>query len=85
MPESPLVEADSRSLDELYSADPLDLTDSDIDRITKDLREKRDLWSKKEAEAGAQGRKRKKVYKEAPKKGDLSLGGLGIIMPGKES
>ena len=84
MPESPLSEADPRSLDELYAADPLGLTDADVDRITKDLREKRALWSKEEAEAGAQGRRRKKTYKKAPKKGDLNLGNLGIVMTGKD-
>ncbi len=85
MPNSPLTEADPRSLDELYAADPLSLTDADVDKIVEDLREKRDLWMKEEAEAGSQGRRRKtKIYKEAPKPGQLSLGGLGIIMPGKE-
>jgi hypothetical protein len=85
MTDSPLAEAEPRSLDELYAADPLSLTDSDVDKIVTDLCEKRDLWMKEEKEAGAQGRKRKtKVYKEAPKPGELSLGGLGIIMPGQE-
>lgn len=83
MPESPLTEPDPRSLDDLYSADPLSLTDSDVDRIVDDLREKRALWIKEEAEAGAQGRRAKKTYKEAPKKGQLTLSGLNIVMPGK--
>ena len=84
MPESPLSEADPRSLNDLYNDDPLNLTDSDVDRITDDLIAKRALWIKEEAEAGAQGRRTKKVYKEAPGKGQLSLAGLNIVMPGKD-
>ena len=84
MPESPLTEPDPRSLNDLYSADPLSLTNPDVDRITDDLIEKRDLWIKEEAAAGAQGRRTKKVYKEAPGKGQLSLAGLNIVMPGKD-
>lgn len=85
MPETPLSEANPRSLDELYAADPLSLTNPDVDKIVGDLREKRALWLKEESEATAQGRKRRpKVYKEAPEKGTLSLGGLGLVMPKKD-
>ena len=82
MPETPLAEADPRSIDDLYSADPLSLTNSDVEKIVSDLRKNRALWLKAEAEAGPKG-KAKKVYKEAPKKGQLTLGSLNIVMPGK--
>lgn len=77
--ESPLSEANPRSLDDLYSADPLSLTDDDVDKITNDLRQKRSLWEKEDAAAQAQGRARRpKEYKSAPPKGQLSLDALGI-------
>ncbi len=81
-PENPLSEADPRSLDDLYSSDPLSLTDDDVDKIVADLRQKRALWATEDAAAQAQGRTRKpKAYKSAPPKGQLSLGDLGIIKP----
>ncbi len=83
MPDSPLSEADPQSLDDLYSADPLSLTDSDVERIVSDLREKREQWEKQEAETGPKKSRTKKSYKEAPEKGQLTLDNLNIIMPGK--
>ena len=76
---SPLEEADPRSLDDLYAADPLSLTDDDVDKIVADLRQKRALWASEDAAAQSQGRARRpKEYKAAPPKGQLSLGGLGL-------
>lgn len=46
---SPLSEATSDSLDELFRRDPLGLTDSDLDRIIEAMREKRTLWKQSEA------------------------------------
>jgi len=77
--ESPLTEADPRSLDDLYAADPLGLTNDDVDKIVSDLRQKRALWENEDKEAQAQGRARRpKTYKEPPPKGQLSLDSLGI-------
>lgn len=77
--ESPLAEAEPNSLDELYYRDPLDLTDSDLDKLVKELREKRTLFVKEDKEARAQGRQRRsKIYKDAPKRGQLSLDNLGL-------
>ena len=77
--ESPLSEANPKSLDDLYVADPLSLTDDDVDRIVSDLRQKKVLWEKEDAEAQSQGRKRRpKEYKSPPPKGQLSLDVLGI-------
>jgi len=78
-PENPLSEADPRSLDDLYAADPLSLTDNDVDKIVADLRQKRALWQREDAAAQAQGRARRpKEYKAAPPKGQLDLAGLGL-------
>ncbi len=79
MTDNPLGEADPRSLDDLYAADPLSLTDSDVDKIVADLRQKRDLWQTEDAAAQSQGRARKpKAYKSAPPKGQLNLASLGL-------
>lgn len=78
-PQSPLAEANPRSLDELFNADPLSLTDEDVGKIVADFRNKRHLWEKEEQEAKTQGRRRKKVYKDAPAKlslADLDLGSM---------
>lgn len=81
---TPLAKADPKSLDDLYSSDPLDLTDDDVDRITADLREKRALWAREDAEAKTQGRKRStKAWKEPPEKGQLSLADLGLVTESK--
>ena len=78
-PESPLSEADPRSLDDLYAADPLSLIDDNVDKIVADFRQKRALWASEDAAAKSQGRARRpKEYKSAPPKGQLDLGGLGI-------
>ena len=77
--ENPLSEADPRSLDDLYAADPLTLTDNDVDKIVADFRKKRALWESEDAAAQSQGRARRpKEYKAAPPKGQLSLENLGI-------
>lgn len=79
MPDSPLSEADPRSLDDLYAADPLSLTDDDVDKIVSDLRQKRALWATEDAEAQSQGRARRpKAYKSAPPKGQMDLSDLGL-------
>ena len=77
--ENPLSEADSRSLDDLYAADPLSLTNGDVDKIVDVLIQKRVTWQKEDSEAQAQGRSRRpKAYKTPPTKGQLSLGDLGL-------
>ena len=77
---TPLTEAEPRSLDELYSADPLSLTDDDIDKMVADLREKRKLWAKEESASKTEGRARRpSAYKDAPETGKISLGDLGLL------
>lgn len=48
MTQTPLTEANPRSIDELFAADPLSLTDTDVDRITAELRKKRIEWEAEE-------------------------------------
>jgi len=79
MTKTPLSEVEANSLDILFSADPLDLTDNDVDKLVDEYRATRALWQKEDSEAQAQGRPRKtKVYKEAPAAGKLNLGDLGM-------
>ena len=76
---SVLKEPDPRSLDDLYSADPLSLTNDELDNLVADWRSKRALWEREESAAQSEGRRRRpKAYKEAPEKGQLSLSNLGI-------
>jgi len=67
--QSPLAEASPKSLDELFSTDPLKLSDSDVDAIIAELRRKRALWAKSEAE----GRKAPRTKKDEATLEDLSL------------
>lgn len=66
MSDNPLAEASLDSLSELFSRDPLQLSDADIDRITLTLREKRKLWREAEA-AGATKAPREQKAPKAPK------------------
>lgn len=76
---SPLTAADPKSIDDLFSEDPLNLTDEDLDKMVAYYRENRDKWAKEESAAAAEGRRRRpKEYKPAPNKGKLSLGDLGL-------
>jgi len=82
--ESPLAEADARSIDELFAADPLSLTNNDVNKITKELREKRHLWAQEEEESKTQGRRRRpSKYKEVPKDGKITLDLLGLTIKPK--
>ena len=75
---SVLKEANPKSLDDIYNADPLGLTDDNLDELIDDWRNKRHLWEREEKAAQSEGRNRKKSYREAPKPGQLSLGSLGL-------
>lgn len=60
-PVNPLAEASPASLDELFSRNPLDLTDGDIERIVVELQRRRVEW----VEAEAKGAKRAPKAKSA--------------------
>ena len=82
--QSPLSEADPKSLDELFNEDPLDLTKTDLATLVAALRSNRDKWAKEESEAQAQGRARRpKVYKDKLPKGQISLSNIGLDKGGK--
>lgn len=77
--QTPLSEADPKSLDELFNEDPLNLTDSDVERLVAELRANRHLWKKEDAEAKSQDRARRpSKYKPKVEKGKLSLADLGL-------
>ncbi len=65
-----------RSLDELFSRDPLELSSRDLDDIIATLREARKNWLIEEA-SGAKRAKAPKVVK-APAPPGLSLSDLGL-------
>jgi hypothetical protein len=44
MSNSPLSEASSESLSELFAKDPLELTTEDISRVVSELRAQRERW-----------------------------------------
>ena len=76
---SPLAEADARSLNDLFDADPLSLSDRDIDLIVQNIRENREKWAREESEAKRQGRARRpSAYKTPPAQGKLSLDMIGL-------
>lgn len=83
-PPLPLEEPDLTSVDYLYEVDPLNLTTGDLDRLTADLRGHRALWETADKTAKAKGgsARGKKVYKDAPAKGSLSLADLGLLKIG---
>jgi hypothetical protein len=41
---NPITEADPNSLAELFSRDPLSLSDADIDKIVAEYRKQREIW-----------------------------------------
>ena len=69
---SPLAEAQVGSLSELMARDPLGLSDADIGTIVAELRRKRELWVK--AEADGTTRKRKAT----PASPTISLDDIGL-------
>lgn len=77
--QTPLSEADPKSLDVLFNEDPLNLTDEDIDTIVVELRKNRHLWKKEEEAAKREDRPRRpSSYKAKVPKGSISLGDIGL-------
>lgn len=68
-----------RPLNELFDADPLSLSDQDLDSIIAHFREQRGKWRTEEASAKAAGRKTKTVTEKLPPPpGGLSLADLNL-------
>ncbi len=76
--EHPTNEVNPRSLDELYGADPLSLTKVDRAAMVKSLRENHAAYKAEEAQAKTEGRRKKRNYVDAPKKGELKLDDLNL-------
>lgn len=71
--ETPMSEAVS-TLDELFSKDPMELTDRDLETIVQTLRAQRALFLKEEQEAKMAGRrKRPTSYTSGIKLSDLDI------------
>ncbi len=69
---NPLAEAEPSSLDELFSRDPLGLSDQDISSIVRELRRQREKWLAEPEKKAA------KKPASKPVKLDVSLDDLGI-------
>ncbi len=67
--ESPLAEAEAESLDELIARDPLQLTDSEVDRLKIPMRERRAEWQRKEALAAQKKSGKKRPTRDVPETG----------------
>ena len=76
---SPLAQANPNALAELFSRDPLSLTDQDIDSMVALLRQQRTHWAETEI-AKANKEKKPKKSPTATPSGDLSavLATLGL-------
>lgn len=72
MSESPLSTTNPLSLEELFSRDPLDLSDADVEAICLAFRRQRERWVNEERSAKAQGRRAN------PAAANLSLGDLEL-------
>lgn len=70
---SPLNEPKPKSIDELFSMDPLDMTNADIDAIVLHLRKERGAWENKEAVAAAKKQIKGEVAKIAVNLTDLDI------------
>lgn len=76
---NPLLEAPATSLDELFSRDPLDLSDQDLSVIVVELRRQRVRWKQAEAEGKtARAPKAKAPKLTADQAQALSLADLGL-------
>lgn len=69
--QSPLAEVQPQTLGELFSRDPLSLSDQDIDKIVEELRRQRAKWQ----EAEATGRK---SAAKAAAPSHISLADIGL-------
>lgn len=73
---SPLAEANPASLDELFSRDPLSLSNNDIARGVEALRAQRANWKIAEAQGKTKAPKAKKAKPDSAEVGSLDDIGL---------
>ena len=72
--QTPLKEADPKSLEDLFDKDPLNLTDADITKIVAELRLNRAAWAAEEAVKATKPKRAAKAPKASASK--LSLDDL---------
>lgn len=79
-PQSPLEEATSDSLDELFSRDPLGYSKADIETIIAEQRAQRARWMQVESAGGKRmpGAKAKTTPGKVAAPSDISLDKLGL-------
>ena len=77
-PVNPLTEASPQSLDELFSRDPLELSNQDIAVIVAKFRALREQWLVDEAQGKTKGRRAEAVPQGGEPKRKLSLADLGL-------
>lgn len=76
---SPLTEANPQSLDALFSADPLSLSDTDLSTIVEELRKQRLRWAAAEASGSTRApRAAKAAPTKVPASSIKSLSDLGL-------
>lgn len=75
---SPLLEASTASLDELFARDPEGLSRSDRSAIVVELRRQREAWTKAEALGATKAPRASAKPSAAPKKVPVSDEDLGL-------
>lgn len=73
---NPLLEADIASLDYIFSADPLSLSEAEIGRAVEALRKQRAAWAQAEAEGKTKAPRARATSAPAAAKAKLSLDDL---------
>lgn len=76
--ESPLDEADAKSLEDIMNTDPLELTKQDRAEVVKYLRRARESFLKTDAAKVPRGAKNKPVPVKQDMKAELTLDDLDI-------
>ena len=73
-PTNPILEANPAALDELFSRDPLDLSDRDLETMVSELRRMRETW-----DSGKPAAKTGPKAPKAPKPPVPTLADLGLL------
>ena len=80
--ENPLTEVDPLSISELFARDPLDLTQTDLEKMVEYYRINRAKWATEESSAVKEGR-RARPKKAKVTLGDVKLDDLDLGMGGE--
>lgn len=74
------LQPDPAALDELFSRDPINLTDDDVETIVTELRRARDKWNLEEIAKANKPKAASKAPKAKPASGPISLASLGLTI-----